>query len=68
MDDAAGERENVLRLPEQRVSGRVHTVKRQARLVSAEPEWRVGAEHMNVVTARRERLRQLGGDNATASD
>ena len=35
MDDAAGERQHVLRLAEQRVGRRVDAVKRQSRLVLA---------------------------------
>ena len=53
LHDLVGQRQQVLRLAEQRIARRLDPVERQARLVVAEPERRVAAEDVHVVSARR---------------
>ena len=68
LDDLVREREQVLRLSEQRIAGRFHTMKRQAGLIVTEAKRRVAAQKMDPMTARRERLAQLGRDDAAAAN
>ena len=68
LDDLRREREQVLRLAEQRVGRRGHPVERHARLVVAQPERLLAADDVNLVAARGEALGQLGGDDPAASD
>ena len=58
----------VLRLAKQRVGRRQHLVKREARLELAQPERRLGADEVHLVAAARQRLAELGGDDAAAAD
>ncbi len=46
----------------------MHAMKRQARLILAETERRLGADQMHLMIAPRQRLRQLGGDDAAPAD
>ena len=62
------QRQEILRLAEQRVRRRLDTMKRQPRLVVTEAERRVAAQDMNVMAARRQRLPELGGDDAAPAD
>src|SRR5204863_6652024 len=57
-----------LLLAKQRIRGNFDAMERQTRLVVAEAEGRVAAQHMDVVAARGEHLPQLGGDDAAASN
>ena len=43
-------------------------MERQARLELAQPERRIGADEVHLVAAVRQRLRELGGDDAAAAD
>ena len=67
LHDLRGERQQVLRLAEQRVARRVHAMKRQPRLVIAQPERRFSADQVHLMAPAGQRLRQLGGDDAAAS-
>ncbi len=67
LDDLVRQREQVLRLAEQRIARRFDAMKRQPGLVDAEPHGRVAAEHVNLVSARRQHLAQFGRDDAAAS-
>src|SRR6478672_3756110 len=62
------ERQQILRFTEEWIRGRQHLMKRQSRLKFAESERRFGADEVNLVTATRERLPQLGRDDAAAAD
>ena len=68
LDDLVRQRQHVLRLAEQRVRGRLDAMKGEPGLVGAEPERRVAAQNVYVVAAGRERLPELGRDDAAASD
>ena len=68
LDDFVRERQQILRLSEQWIAGRFHTMERQARLIVSEAKRRVAAQNMNPVTARRERFAQLGRDDAAAAN
>ena len=43
-------------------------MKREARLIVAEPDRRIAAENVHAMAARGERLPQLGGDDPAAAD
>ena len=43
-------------------------MEREARLVVAEPKRRLGADEMHLVAAARQRLGELGGHDAAASN
>src|SRR5262245_30502229 len=62
------QREQILRLAEQRIRWRQHLVKRQAGLKLAESERCFRADEMHLVAATRKRLSQLGGDDAAPAD
>ena len=49
-------------------AGRLDAMERQPGLIAAEPERRVAAQNVDVVPARRERLPELGRDDAAAAD
>ena len=68
LHDFVRERQQILRLAEQRIRGRLDAVKREPGLIAAEPERRVAAQNVDVVPARRERLPELGRDDAAAPD
>ena len=68
LHDLVRERQHVLRLAEERIARRVHLMERQAGLVFAEPERRIGADEVHLVAALGERLGQLGRDDAAAAD
>ena len=63
-----GDRQQVLRLAEQRIGRRQHLVERQARLIVAEPERRLRADDVHPVAADGQRLAELRGDDAAAAD
>src|SRR6185503_18422237 len=67
LDDLVRQRQQVLRLPEERIGRRQHLVKRQPRLELAEPERRLRADEVDLVTAPGQRLAELGGDDAAAA-
>ena len=56
LDDLVRERQQILRLAEQRIARRLDAMERQARLVVAEPNGRVAAQDVDAVAARRQRL------------
>ena len=58
---------HVLRLAEQRIARRVDLVKHEPRMERAEPERLVGADDVHLVAAIRQRLSQLGRDDAAAA-
>ena len=61
--------EQVLRLAEQRIRRRLDPVERQAAADSRrQPERLVAADEMDLVAAARQRMRQLGRDDAAAAD
>ncbi len=68
LDDLVGEREQILRLAEQRVRRRHDLVEREAVLVFTEPEGHLRADHVHLVTAAREDLAELRGDNAAPAN
>ena len=68
LHDPVGERQQVLRLAKQRIGRRQHLMERQPGLELAEPERRLGADEVHLVPAQRERLSELGGDDAAAAD
>ncbi len=68
LDDLVGERQEVLRFAEQRIGRRFDPVEEQARLVLAEPGRHVAAQDVDAMAARRERLAELGRDDAAAAD
>ena len=68
LDDLVRQRQQVLRLAEQRIASACGRGETPARLVIAETERRLGADEVHLVAAPRERLRQLGGDDAAAAD
>jgi len=68
LDDLVRERQQVLRLAEQRVVGRLDAMERQARLVVGQAERRLAAEHVDVMPAQRQVLPEFGGDDAAAAN
>ena len=68
LHDLVGERQDVLRFAKERIARRVHLMEDEPGLVVAEPERRIGADEVHLVAAVRERLRQLGRDDAAAAD
>ena len=68
VDDLGREREDVLRLAEQRVGGRLDRVHDDRPARVAQPERDLAAEDVDLVAAPREAHRQLGGDDAAAAD
>ena len=59
LDDPVGERQEVLRLPEQRVRRCQHLVKEQSLLEVSEPEGRFRADEVRLMSAESQRLSQL---------
>ena len=68
LHEPIGQRQHVLRLAEQRIARRLDLVKRQARMELGQPERQIRADEVHLVAAVRERLPQLGGDDAAAAD
>ena len=68
LDDLVGQRQQVLRLAEQRVAGRPHGVEGESRLEVAQPHRRLAADEPHLVAAPREPLGELRGDDAAAAD
>ena len=66
--DRVRQREQVLRLAEQRVRRHLDRLERQAGNARPPSERRLAADQMNAVPAIRQRMRQLGGDDAAAAD
>ena len=67
LHDFVGQRQQVLRLAEERVRRRLDPMKRQPGLI-AQPERRLAADDVDLVPALGERRRELGGDHAAAAD
>ena len=67
LDDLVGQRQQVLRLAEERVRRRLDAMKGQPGLV-AQPERRFTADDVHLMPALAQRRRKLGGDDAAASD
>ena len=68
LHDLVRERQQVLRLAEQRIRRGLDAMKGEPGLEAAEPERRIAAQDVDVVPARRERLPELGRDDAAAAD
>ncbi len=68
LHDLVREGQYVLRLAKEWIARRIDLVKHQAGLIVAEAEWRVGADEMHLVSTNRQRLRELGGNDAAAAD
>ena len=66
--EGVGQREQVLRLAEQRVRRCLDRGERQPRHAGAPPERRLAADDVDVMTAAGERVRQFRGDHAAAAD
>src|SRR5262249_39733318 len=67
LDDLVGERQEILRLAEQRIRRRLDAVERQARLIFAQPGRRFAAPDVGVMTPGREHLAELGCHDPAAS-
>src|SRR5207247_859528 len=67
LDDLVGEREQVLRLTEERVRRRQHLVKPEPLVKLAEAEWHVCADDVYLVTPRGQCLAELGGHDSAAA-
>ena len=67
MDDLRGERQQVLRLAKERITGRVDAMKREAGLVVAETKRRLGADQVHLMIPPRQRLGQLRRHDAAAA-
>jgi hypothetical protein len=68
LHDSVRQREEILRLPEQRVGRRQHLMEEQALLEVAEPEGRLRADEVRLVAAQRQRLSQLRRDDPASAD
>ena len=68
LDDAVGQRQQILRLAKQRIRRRRDLVEEQPFLEIAEPERRLGADEVRLMAAQRQGLPQLGRHHAAASD
>ncbi len=68
LDELVGERQQVLRLPEQRIAGGADGVERQPRLEVSQPHRRLAADEPDFVAAARQALGELRGDDAAAAD
>ena len=68
LHDPVGQRQQILRLTEQRIGRRQHLVERQPLLELAQAERRFRADEVHLMPAQRERLAQLGRDDAAAAD
>src|SRR5215208_5620896 len=68
LHDFVRKREQVLRFAEQWVGRRQDLMKGETGLKLAEPKRRFRADEMHLVTAPRQRLPELGGDDAAAPD
>ena len=66
--DGIGQRQQVLRLAEERIRRHQDRLERQAGDAVAQPERRLAADQVHVVPPLRERVRQLGRDHAAAAD
>ena len=68
VDQLVRERQQVLRVPKQRVAGRLHLVKREAGLELAEADRPLCADQADLVSAGGKRLGQLRGYDAATAD
>ena len=68
LHDPVRERQQILRLAEQRIRRRQHLVEEQPFLKLSEPERRFRADEVRLMPAQRKRLAQLGGDDAASAD
>ena len=68
LHEPIGQRQHVLRLAEQRIARRLDLVKSQARMELRQPERQIRADEVHLVAAVRQRLPELGGDDAAAAD
>jgi hypothetical protein len=67
-DDRIAEGEQVLRLPEQRVRRDFDALEREPGNAIAPPERLVAADHVDLMAAIRERVRELGGHHPAAAE
>ena len=67
LHDTRGEREDVLRLVEQRVVGRLDGVELDAAGIGPQPERDLAAQQVHLVAPPHEMAGQLGGDDAAAA-
>jgi hypothetical protein len=67
-DDGVGEREQVLRLAEQRIRRGVDALEPQSGQPVAPAERPLAAEQRDLMVAQRQRMRQLRRDHAAAAD
>ena len=51
LHDLVRQRQDVLRLPKERIARRLDAMERQARLEFTQPEWRIAAQNVHVVAA-----------------
>ena len=68
LDDGIGQRQQILRLTEERVGGRLDLVERQVRVKLVQTERCVAAHQMHAVAGVGQCLRQLGRDDPAPSD